>query len=993
MRSLALYLAFFLSGAAGLAYESTWTRYLGLLVGHDAYAQVVVLVIFLGGMSAGAALVARHTLRLANPLLGYAVIEAIIGVLALAFHDVFTWVSAVSYGSVFPALAGSSLVGPITWLIASLLILPQSILLGATFPLMSAGVIRLAPARPGRTLALLYFTNSLGGALGVLMAGFVLVRVAGLPGTLAAAGATNLLVALVAFLAARTASAREPIRPIAEPDAGAGARAGAVPRVLLVVAFGTAVASFAYEIDWIRMLSLVLGSATHSFELMLSAFILGLAIGALLIQRADRLTAPLATLGWVQVAMGVLAVLTLPVYVASFEWMATLMATFTPTDSGYTGFSLVRYGLCLAVMLPATICAGMTLPLITRALLAGPDGEAAIGKVYAWNTLGSIVGVGLAALVLLPALGLKSLLVVAGALDVALGLLVFTRLGRTRVAAVAGLGAAAVIGAVIVTVPLEQRLVVSGVFRAGADAMRRDDALLFYADGRTATVAVGEAADGSRWISTNGKPDASLGAWWRQACPVGTGQLRLAGDEGTQLLLPIIAQSFHPRATHAAVIGLGSGMSSHTMLAQPAVEEVATIEIEPAMVAGARSFLPTNRRVFDDPRSRLVLRDAKAHFAVSPQRWDLILSEPSNPWVSGVAGLFTEEFYTRVASALQDDGVFAQWLQAYQLDDALILTVLAAIDRVFPDWRVFQVSSGDLLVVATRRGALPPMAGDAVLQAPMLRDDLCRFTPLDGTGLAALALADAPLLRPVLALVGQPNSDFYPALDLGAERARFSMLSAGGLLSLGWDWFNLSHALLDRPAVTAVPGALPLADVTLLRESWARARLDSTAHHEDQVLQAPLAATRHWAALREAREAAPDWRGWLDAHRRAMEVRHAGIAGAIDSRFFDEADAAASRLGAGADVVAVLAFRRAAQGWDSEATLAAAETLRRSGAIDRLIDADELRDGAVVMALRSGNPALARTWYLGLASASRRATGDLRTLLLQGWLAAQGGDT
>ena len=987
MREALLYLAFFLSGAAALAYESVWTRYLGLLVGHDAHAQVLVLVIFLGGMSGGAALVARHTHRIRNPLVGYALVEAVVGALALGFHDLFGAVSALAYDGIFPALAGGPLLEPAKWLVAGLLILPTSLLLGATFPLMSAGVVRLAPARPGRILALLYCTNALGGAVGVLLAGFLLVRMAGLPGTLAAAAAANLVVALLAYAAGRTAPARPPLDAASDALPAREPLTPAMQRLLVIVAFGTAVASFAYEIDGVRMLLLVLGSAAHSFELMLSAFILGLAIGAFAIQRADRLAAPLATLAAVQVAMGVLAVLTLPVYVASFDWMSALMATFTPTDSGYAAFSVSRYALCLAVMLPATICAGMTLPLITRALLLGGAGEAAIGRVYAWNTLGSIVGVALAALVLLPALGLKPMLVVAGAADVALGLALFTALGGTRRAAAIGLAAFAVIGAATVLVPLERRLVVSGVYRHGGQ-LDETFALPFYADGRTATVAVGETATGSRWISTNGKPDALLGSWWRPACTEDTAPLRLAGDEGTQLLLPIVAQAFHPDARRVAVIGMGSGVSSHIVLAQPAAQEVVTIEIEPAMVAGAATFRPVNERAFSDPRSRLELRDAKAHFAVSSGRYDLILSEPSNPWVSGVAGLFTVEFYRRVETALAPGGIFAQWLQAYQLDDPLVLSVLAAIDEVFGDWRVLQVSSGDLLVVATVADQLPAMAGDRVLAAPGLEGDLCRFLPLDGRSLAALALADAALLRPALTRGHRANSDFYPVLDLGAERARYLLASASGLLSLGWDWHNLAQALLDRRGVVATGDSLPLVDVTLLRESWARARLDAPEHATDPAMAAPLALVRHWEALRDAAAVAPDWRRWLDAHGRATLMRHAGVAGAIDAPFFDAADAAASRLDAPDEVRAVLTFRRAVQGWDAGAALAAAEQLHRFGAIGRLIGADEVRDGAVVMAVRSGNGELARAWFVRLAPVSPRAPTDLRTLLLEGWLLA-----
>ena len=312
-----LSLVFVLSGAAGLIYESIWTRYLGLFVGHGAYAQIIVLTIFLGGMSIGAFVVGKFSERLRNPLATYAYVELAIGIIGLRFHDIFVATTSGAYDHVFPALAGSpQLVVIVKWTIAALLILPQSILLGATFPLMSAGVLRIVPRHPGKVLAELYFANSLGGAIGVLLAGFWLLAVGGLPLTLVAAASVNVVVFIIALSVARFGSragvaqeaARAEPRSADETPAGAEQISDRLARLLLIVAFGTAVASFIYEISWIRMLSLLLGSATHSFELMLSAFILGLALGARWVRsRADHFADPVRALGIVQCAMGLAA--------------------------------------------------------------------------------------------------------------------------------------------------------------------------------------------------------------------------------------------------------------------------------------------------------------------------------------------------------------------------------------------------------------------------------------------------------------------------------------------------------------------------------------------------------------------------------------------------------------------------------------------------------------------------------------------------------------
>jgi hypothetical protein len=410
-------------------YEVLWSRYLGLFVGHNAYAQVIVLVIFLGGMAIGAMIVARWTDRLREPLFGYAMVEAAVGLVGLVFHDLYLAVTGWAYASVFPATAGSAMLTVTKWGLAALLILPQSILLGATFPLMSAGALRRLRRNPGRTLSLLYFANSFGAAIGVLVAGFYLLGASGLPGTVLAASIINFIVAMGAIAVTKAwpvvTDGAERADAGSHPSASSasnGLSQGTLRRLLLWTALGTAVASFVYEIAWLRMLALALSSATHAFELMLSAFILGLALGALWIRgRADGLTHPLRTLALVQLAMGALALATVPVYFQAFHWTGAAIQTFARTEPGYVGFNIVRYGLCLLVMLPATFCAGVTLPLITRTLLVGGSGERSIGQVYAWNTFGSIIGVILASLVLMPLLGLKLLLVAGALLDMAVG--------------------------------------------------------------------------------------------------------------------------------------------------------------------------------------------------------------------------------------------------------------------------------------------------------------------------------------------------------------------------------------------------------------------------------------------------------------------------------------------------------------------------------------------------------------------------------------------
>jgi predicted membrane-bound spermidine synthase len=1002
-----LYFLFVLSGAAGLIYESIWTRYLGLFVGHDAYAQIIVLTIFLGGMSAGAMVVSRWSTRLKAPLYGYVAVEFVVGAIGLVFHDVFGATTSWAYQAIYPSLAGSLGLTVAKWLIAGTLILPQSILLGTTFPLMSAGVLRLQRGSPGRKLSMLYFSNSLGAAVGVLVAGFYLVELAGLPGTLLAAAMLNLAIAAATMCLIVWGRSRAPEAVPSRAASPAMAKPAAdqpnlkLERLLLFTSLGTAVASFIYEIDWIRMLALVLGSATHSFELMLSAFILGLAFGAWWIRkRADRLKNPVRTLGLVQWTMGLLALATLPLYVYSFEWIGALVFTFTRSDAGYNGFNIARYALCLVIMFPATFCAGMTLPLITRTLMVNGSGERAVGAVYAWNTLGSIIGVVLGGLVLLPLVGLKPMLMVGAALDMGIGLLLLTRSTprarySKRLALATAFGSIAILAFVGTGIRLDEHLLASGVYRSGVIMKPELRDFEFYRDGRTSTVTVSRVkSTGKLSLATNGKTDASLTPAWFESCDVQKPLVPLQNDAATQALVPLVTLAHMPQARTAAMIGQGSGMSSHLLLSSPHLKELVTIEIEPQMIAGSRKFYPANRRVFDDPRSKVVIDDAKSHFASEQRRYDVIISEPSNPWVSGVSGLFTTEFYGRVKRYLTEDGVFGQWLQAYELDDQLIISVLAGLHQNFRSYEIYLAPTTDLLVVASNRATLPKPDW-SVFGTPMLQKDLCRFIPITPAALDALHLVGRNELEPLLAPLGQPNSDYYPVLDLGAERKRFRHDAAVGFRGLSAEWFNLLASLDGRRlgpggdhqlTFPENPRALARATGALMR---ANIRMDSVNDQLAPYVQQAIFQWQSWQGLAASSQAPSDWEMWLDQAKRVDYFRNSGLAGTVDEQFYGSMYRVLDRHRAPAQVRDVVQFRHGIAGWNfAQAAEAGARLMPRASDPRPLILGDELRDGLVLARLHLRDVAGARQALDSLARFSRRSPTDLRSQLLRSYVTA-----
>jgi spermidine synthase len=648
----------------------------------------------------------------------------------------------------------------------------------------------------------------------------------------------------------------------------------------------------------------------------------------------------------------------------------------------------------------------MTLPIITRTLIRSGAGEAAIGRVYAWNTLGSIIGVALGGLVLLPLMGVKAMLVAGAALDMAIGTMLVLRSTDRRIgtgwlaflsprflgAALAG--ATVVVSAVVLAkVELEQRLLVSGVYRTGVKSDPAAVEIKFYRDGRTATVSSTRSkATGHLALATNGKPDASLGRIWFQGCDSRVGTAALTGDAATQALTPIITLAHNPEARSAAVIGYGSGMTSHVMLGNPAIKEVVTIEIEPQMIEGARVFYPANRRATDDPRSRLVIDDAKSYFASEHRRFDLILSEPSNPWVSGVSGLFTTEFYARVRDYLTEDGVFGQWMQTYELSDGLVLSVLAAIHQNFRSYEVFITSGGDLLIIASNQAQLP-RPDWSVVNLAGVKEDLCRFHPLTPAALDGLRLVGRQELSPLLATFGQANSDYYPVLDLGAERRRYLLNQARGFRALSSEWYNLlssvSGSRSDAPSDTVA--ALPESPRIWRNALAARLRQGSAKPADttsaDRALQQAAYLTEQWRGWMKKDQAPASWTLWLDQMEQVGGYWNAGRAGTVDPNFFEAARRFTERSDAPEPARDVVAFRQALAAWDFSAASTAADRLLPVVLREkRWISPDELRDGAVMAKLHLRDAKGARAMLDTLAKYSNRQPDDLRTRLLEAYV-------
>lgn len=785
-----IYFLFCLSGAVALVYESLWSRYLKLFLGHSSYGQIVTLIVFMGGLGLGSFLAARYLKRVQKPFLMYARVELLAAVCGFGFHLAYQSLTgwffdhAAQLQGVSPWLANATQIG-----LCLLLTLPFATLLGTTFPLLAAGMIRNYPDGGRDSLPTLYFTNSLGGAAGILLTSYWLVSRFGTDGALHMAALGNAVVAAGFYAIHRSLTSRKPVGEVnaAKLDVATPPQSDVAapndpsrPRVALwlFVAAGTGFASFVYEVGWIRLLSLILGSSTHSFDAMISAFILGLAFGGLFARRLiRRFTGDLApVLGTIQVLMGCFALLGILLYRPFFDAVNASHGVLAKTQAAYPIYSAFKYLLCLALMFPAAFCAGMTLPLITWRLLRDTGRDAFTGLVYGWNTIGSIAGAALAGLVFMPLLQLKWTIFTGAAIDISLGVLLLAATGlpaaapARRSALALRFAAAAVIAAAVlpaIATQFDSAVLASGKFRHLAFTASPPK-VIEIRHGKTATISVGRAGK-NLFVATNGKSDGAI------TDPEQMQPLKKSGDEGTVAQLAILPMLTRSADYDAAVIGMGTGMTGHYLLADEKLRRLDLIEIEEAVIDLARHFRPRNERLWHDDRLHVIVDDAKRHFYANRGQYDIIVSEPSNPWVSGVSGLFTKEFYQHIRHFLKPGGVLVQWVHGYEFRDDLLISIFSALDT-FEHFEIYRVheNAGDFIVIAGDDPFAFVDTADLAARSKIDEDLAPLGRNIEQFGPSNF-IASSKSLRPILDEFRHlANSDYYPYVEQNAETAFFT---------------------------------------------------------------------------------------------------------------------------------------------------------------------------------------------------------------------------
>jgi len=684
-------LLLFASGWCALVYQTVWLREFRLIFGASTAATAAVLGLFMGGLGVGSALLGPRGDRSRRPLalygkleLGIALTAAISPFLLMLVQLIYSWIGGIpTVGLFFGTLLRLTF--------AAVVIGAPAFLMGGTLPAAVRAVVSRGDVGR-RGLSFLYGVNTLGAVTGVALSTFFLLEALGNRQTLWFAGALNLLVAWIAWR-----MDREEVLPENEPVNEV--RQAAMPAAFVLPAAGIAGFSFfLMELVWYRMLSPVLGGSTFTFGIILGVALLGIGLGG--VAHGLFFAGRQATAGAFAITCA-LEALCVAIPYALGDRLATLAGLLRSLHAiGFYGNVLGWTLTTSIVVLPAAFVAGVQFPMLISLLGRGSESVARqTGQAYAWNTVGALAGS------LAGGFGLLPLLSAPGAWQMVVGLLALLALAalwagwmakgaprpsKRRTAAAAILISAALL-ALLFQGPTDfwrhtpigaGRVPLIGKTANEIEAARRraNASVIWQAEGIESSVAL-DSDSGLAFI-VNGKNDGNA-----------------VIDRGTQIMSGLLPALLQGDPKSACVVGLGTGSTGGWLAQIPSMERVLVIELEPAMQEVAERVAPVNRNALEQPNLEVVYQDGREVLTTIDEQFDLIISEPSNPYRAGIASLFTKEYYEACRDLLTEKGVFAQWLQAYEVDAATIRTVYRTLGEVFPKVETFNTQRGDLLLI------------------------------------------------------------------------------------------------------------------------------------------------------------------------------------------------------------------------------------------------------------------------------------------------------
>ncbi len=710
---------FFFSGVTGLIYEILWTRMIVKVIGCAPFAVSIILTVFMAGLGLGSYIAGRTIDKVKEPgklVRLYGILEIIVGCYCFILSALlagFRPVYAILYNRLFEHFMLYSF---LTFICCAVLLIVPVICMGATLPILCRFyVTRLShiSSHAGR----LYGLNTIGAAVGALVCGFWLIDWFGVPGTMLLAVTANLIIGAVSiFISYRVQglAASQPARSEPQADAAQASIYRGAALAALVVFAVSGFCSMSYEVIWTKLLGLIIGPTTYSFTIVLVTFITALALGSMFFGwLGDRTKQPVWLLIGTQLAAAIFAIFVSHILGNSQFFFAKLIYQF---QKSFALLNITKAAAVFVFMLPATILLGATFPLVGKIYTTSASRVGrSLGSAYAINTIGCVLGSFCAGFVLIPLLGKENglRLVIAFQLVVSIGAGTFLALRnggnglRWITAAIFGVLGLAVclrlpswnkeslasgkyyrqvkaeelVGSEIESFGWVKALTHGSEFLAGNAA----SGVIFSSDGIAGFVAV------LRRYDLFGNTDYSL-------LISGKGDASSDGDMATQTLSAHIPMIFHPNPKSVMVLGHASGITAGEALCYP-IDRLDILEISRDVVEASRFFEPWNSNVLSNPKTNLIVQDGRAHLQLTNRRYDVIISEPSNPWMAGLAALFTRDFFVLARDRLNPDGIFTQFFHSYQMDWRSFAMICRCFSQVFPTNALIRTKSDDFLLV------------------------------------------------------------------------------------------------------------------------------------------------------------------------------------------------------------------------------------------------------------------------------------------------------
>jgi spermidine synthase len=753
---------FFCSGATALIYEVIWSKYLALMFGSTVQGQTVVLAVFMGGLALGNRLVGSRADLLRQPLAAYGYMEIAIGLFAFFFEHIYNFTDGLFIKLGSPLLERTSALLLLKGFLSTGLLLLPTVLMGGTLPLLAAW-LQKGTGDAGRRSARFYAINSLGAVAGSFAAGFFLIQALGLPATVQMTALCNVLIGSIAVIISRRQGNLAPTSKPSdnEPSLDDAARS-AFRRGCLLVALTGAI-SMGLEVLSSRCLALIFGGSLQAFAIVLMAFILGIGLGSSVVasrrlQNWRSETAIVLLLVFASLWIGIL-LFNIENVIDVYRHLKSGLARST---MGFRLHQLLIACVSLIVLgLPAGML-GSVLPLCIRVVSEkGFNLGDRVGRLLTWNTVGAVIGVLLTGFVLMPSVGLRgSFAILAGVMTLG-GLIIACSNKTFRLAAFASVAMILIVIDGLVGGESWRYVLSSGLFRIKeaevyADAMkeRREQVKIhYYKDAADATVSV-EEKNQVLSLRINGKVDASS-----------------HGDLATQCLLSHLPLLCRPDSKEVFIVGLGSGISAGAALLHPGVEHITVAENCQPVIEAAHWFTPWNNGVLTNSRVRICPEDARTVLKLSPQKYDVIINQPSNPWMAGVGSVFSREFYQLAAGKLEEGGVMVQWFHLYEMSDAVVFMVIRTFGSVFPHVELWDSGNGDILLIGSLDAFdSTPETAALILSHEPVRRQLAQV----GLRTPGAILAKQVASRRTAAAIPGPGpiqTDTFPVLEYEAPRS------------------------------------------------------------------------------------------------------------------------------------------------------------------------------------------------------------------------------